>query len=436
MPSDITLELLVGMGWEPAPQQVMESLTQVQVSIAAKGKSGFDLSLAVSKSSPVLTDMLPSGYFDPPTRIIIAVNVGGTRLVLIDGVITAQEMVPSDEAGKSMLSIKGQDVSQMMELIDLSGLPFPCMPPEARVALILAKYLPLYGVVPLIIPSVLLDVPNPLDEVPAQAGTDLEYVESLAHTVGYTFFIQAGPLPGLNLAYWGPMLRTRIPFLPQPDPIAIGWDGRSNVESLQFGFDGTQKTLWLVLVQASTLSPIPIPIPVPDITPLSPPLGQKSPTPLKIAPMSGLAKYKPLQAAGIALGRAAEGANIVHGQGTLDVLRYGGILPARSIVEVRGAGITYDGEYFVESATHTIKPGSYKQSFTLTRNALIAGSDPFSNLVGYATSPAQSLSKFAPTGLPSISAVGPSGLSLSPGAKLPQDPTSTQGRTVALPASV
>ncbi len=89
---------------------------------------------------------------------------------------------------------------------------------------------------------------------------------------------------------------------------------------------------------------------------------------------------------GIALGRAAENANVVNGQGTLDVLRYGAILPARTLVDVRGAGITYDGQYFVESCTHTIKPGSYKQSFTLSRNALIAGTGPLSNLFGYVTS--------------------------------------------------
>jgi hypothetical protein len=435
MASDITLGLLFGMGLQPAPQQVMESLTQVQVTVASKGKSGFDLSFAVSKASPIMTDLLPNGYFDPPTRVIITVTIQGELSVLMDGVITAQEMVPSDEAGKSVLSIKGQDVSQMMELIDLSGLPYPCMPAEARVALILAKYAPLYGVIPLVIPSVLLDVPNPLDEIPTQAGTDLEYIESLAQTVGYSFFIQAGPLPGMNLAYWGPMLRTQIPFLSQPTPIAIDWDGRSNVESLQFGFDGTQKTLWVVLIEASTMSPVPIPIPIPDITPLSPPLGQKSPQPLKIAPMSGLAGYKPWQAAAIALGKAAESANIVHGQGSLDVLRYGGILPARTVVDVRGAGITYDGQYFVDSCSHTIKPGSYKQSFTLTRNALVAGGGLMSNLLGYTASSAQGLAAFAQTA-PGALPLGPQGNPLAPGPYLPTGMPSVQGQTVPLPASV
>src|SRR6202158_4794272 len=194
MASDITLGLLVGLALEPAPQQVMESLTQAQVSIAAKGKSGFDLSFAVSKTSPILTDLLPSGYFDPPTRIIITVTIRGEQTVLMDGVITTQEMVPSDEAGKSVLSLKGEDVSRMMDLIDLSGLPYFCLPLQIRVALILAKYIPLYGVVPLVMPSVVLDIPNPLVEIPTQEGTDLAYIEALAREIGYTFFVQAGPV--------------------------------------------------------------------------------------------------------------------------------------------------------------------------------------------------------------------------------------------------
>src|ERR1700739_888091 len=98
MASDITLGLLVGMAQEQAPREVMESLTQAQVKIDAKGKSGFDLSFAVSKTSPLITDMLPTGYFDPPPRIIITVTIYGQRIVLMDGVIATQEMVPSDEA--------------------------------------------------------------------------------------------------------------------------------------------------------------------------------------------------------------------------------------------------------------------------------------------------------------------------------------------------
>jgi hypothetical protein len=366
--------------------------------------------------------------------VILVATMAGTSVVLSDGVITFQEMVPSDEPGRSVLSVKGEDLTRMLDLIDLSGFPWPAMPAEARVALAVAKYIPLYGIVPVVMPSVLINVPNPLTMIPQQQGTDLTYIRALADQVGYVFFIQPGPLPGMNLAYWGPMLRTAIPFLPVPPPIAIDSDGRSNAESLQFSFDGFAKTQWVVLIKVDPL-PLPVPIPVPDVNPISPPLGRKQPLPLKISPIQGLAKYNPIQAAGIALAKAASTANVISGQGTLDVLRYGSILPARTLVEVRGAGITFDGQYFVDAVTHTIKPGSYKQSFTLSRNALIAGG----GLLSYLSSPVQELSGFAAPAVPALPVL-PGGLSVvtsPPGPLLapPSPPAPSGGSIAALPAS-
>jgi hypothetical protein len=47
------------------------------------------------------------------------------------------------------------------------------------------------------------------------------------------------------------------------------------------------------------------------------------------------------------------------------------VLQPRKLVGVRGAGIAYDGYYYVKSVTHNIKHGEYKQSFALSRNALV-----------------------------------------------------------------
>jgi len=41
-------------------------------------------------------------------------------------------------------------------------------------------------------------------------------------------------------------------------------------------------------------------------------------------------------------------------------------------VGVRGAGIAYDGLYYVQSVISTLKRGEFKQSFELTRNGLIS----------------------------------------------------------------
>ena len=412
MASQLTLSLMMGIGLDPAPRAVMEALTEVSVQVGAGGPtpSGFELTFATSKLSQITTQLLPSGYFDPPTRVVIAATLLGSTAVLMDGVITQQDVAPSDESGKSVLSIKGEDLTRMMDVIDFGALiAYPAMPAEARVALMVAKYLPIYGIIPLVIPSVLIDVPLPTETIPQQSGTDLAYINTLAERVGYTFYLQPGPTPGISMAYWGPKLQMAIPFLTTPPPLAIDWDGRSNVESLSFSFDGFKKTQFVVLVKLDDV-PIPLPIPIPDVTPLSPPLGQKDPIPLTVTPVTGLAGYTPTEAALISLAKAADSANIISGQGTLDVLRYGSILPARTVVQVQGAGITYDGEYFVSSVTHTINPGSYKQSFTLQRNRLLGGSaaDPASYGLGQQ--------------LPAFSSAAGQAASPPPGAPVPAPP--------------
>jgi hypothetical protein len=177
----------------------------------------------------------------------------------------------------------------------------------------------------------------------------------------------------MNIGYWGPEIKVGVP---QP-ALNVNMDAHTNVTSLNFTYDGLAKTLYILFIQ-NLITKVPIPIPIPDITPLNPPLGAKPPLPLHIKfitnepDQGGTAKLTPIQAALIGLAKAAKGSDVISGSGALDVLRYGRVLKARQLVGVRGAGIAYDGLYYVKSVTHNIKHGEYKQSFSLTRNALIS----------------------------------------------------------------
>src|SRR5215472_11359152 len=120
-----------------------------------------------------------------------------------------------------------------------------------------------------------------------------------------------------------------------------------------------------------------IPIPIPPITPLNPPLGAIPPLPSNIPPdlkpvRDDLARRPIPQAIMIGLATASQWADSVSGEGSLDVTRYGGMLKARELVGVRGAGPAFDGLYYVKSVTNKIKRGQYKQSFKLTRNGLVS----------------------------------------------------------------
>jgi hypothetical protein len=349
-------------------KDVLDALASVQVMVTAgTSTSGFELTFNIQKNSPLITlFLLSGGSIMPIVRVVIVVTVNGTPDVLMDGVMTEYELSPGTDGGTSTLKIKGKDLTAVMDYIDLSGLPYPAMPAEARITLAVAKYAFL-GIVPLVIPSVLIDIPIPLDRIPTHQGTDLQYIKSLADEVGYVFYIDPGPAPGMSIAYWGPEIKVGPP---QP-PLNVDMDAHTNVESLSFSFDTESKMLPVILIQES-ISKALIPIPVPDITPLSPPLGLISPIPKDIDWITGTAKLSPIRAAVIGLAKAAKSADAVSASGNLDVLRYGHVLKARKLVSVRGAGNAFDGLYYVKSVTHNIKRGEYKQSFTLSRNGLIS----------------------------------------------------------------
>ena len=167
-----------------ASQTMIDALQSVKVTTRAVGTSGFELSFLIDVDSPLQTLFLVAGGSIPPVmRVIVAVTVNGTMNVLIDGVMTDHHIGTDVQNGKTTLTVIGEDLTRVMDLFDTSGLPLPAMPPEAQVALLLIKYAVL-GVAPMIIPSVLIDVPLPIDRIPRQKGTDLKHIRRLADQVG------------------------------------------------------------------------------------------------------------------------------------------------------------------------------------------------------------------------------------------------------------
>ena len=96
------------------------------------------------------------------------------------------------------------------------------------------------------------------------------------------------------------------------------------------------------------LTRVPIPIPIPNINPLQPPLGLIPPPIANLKILKDTAKLNPMQAISRGLAEAKKSQDSVSGSGSLDVMRYGRVLKARGLVGVRGAGIAYDGLYYVQ----------------------------------------------------------------------------------------
>ena len=368
MASPLYLTLLAGpVVAVPVPKPVIDALTSVEVTESATGRSGFQLTFTLGNNSMLQTLFLLSAQVPIPVlRVVLVATFAGLPQVIMDGVIQHHEVIPDAATGSAKLVVSGQDLSALMDLVEFNGLPFPGMSADLRVLTILAKYAA-FGIVPEVVPVPVPDIPVPIQRIPRQDGTDLAYIQQLAREVGYVFYVAPGPLPGISQAYWGPQVRIGIP---QP-ALNVNLDAWTNVESLNFRFQPQNSEAPIVWIQ-DQFSGTTLPLLIPPVTPFSPPLGLDVPIPQKFPQLKDTAKLSPGLAIMRGFARAVQSADVVSGDGSLDVLRYGQPLRARSLVGVRGAGPAFDGMHFVDSATHKIKPGEYKQSFVLKRNALIS----------------------------------------------------------------
>jgi hypothetical protein len=367
--SSLQLMLLVGgVLAAPAPQVLMDAVQSVQVTSSAGQRSGFQLTFAISKRSVITEALLPTGLLDPPARVVIVAVVDGRPDVLVDGVITRHELSPSDTPGASTLTVTGEDLTLLMDLKHVREC-YPAMPLNIRVLRILLKYA-MYGIIPAPVPAVIFSLKTPLEEIPIQSSTDLQYIEALASEAGYTFYLIPGPVPGVSTAYWGPEVRAGFV---QP-ALSVDLGAATNVESLSFSFDGLSRTQYTIQITEPTTK-IGFSVPIPDVSLLRPPLAMRPAVTLKEEPLPNQSGRSVTDVILRGLSKTAQATDAVRGQGKLDVLRYGHVLKARNLVGVRGAGLAYDGLYYVASVTHDIKRGEYKQSFSLTRDGFVPFSD-------------------------------------------------------------
>ncbi|MEU9112627.1 hypothetical protein AB0D04_12700 [Streptomyces sp. NPDC048483] len=352
----------------PVPSEVTEALLSAQITSTAGERSGFQLAFDLTKKGAIIKRLLPEGFFDPKTRVILAVSIKGTAAVLLDGVIVRQEVGASNQPGQTTLTVTGEDLTLLMDLEERTD-RYPNLAPSQRVERILGKYAD-YGIDSRIIREQVPQPPREQLRVDYQTGTDLQYVNELARANGYTFYLDPGPVPGKSTAFWGPEQRLGQ----RQHALNVNMDVNSTVDQLTFAYDGTAREEPQARVQDPVTRRAPL-LDQPDISPLRPPLGLRGSPALKRKTLSGTAKMDEALAKAEALARAATSADSISGSGQLDVNRHGYVLRPRELVGVRGAGVTYDGDYYVKSVTTNLRPGSYQQNFTLSREGLIARSN-------------------------------------------------------------
>jgi len=361
----INLTLLIGPTVPvPAPPDIAEAIQSVSVSHNDEGRSGFQIVLQIGRAGP--TDLLDyrlllNPLLQPFNRVILVVLFGGRPRVLMDGLITNHQLAPGNQPGAATLTLTGEDVSIAMDTEEKRA-GYLAMDEWMIATRIIASYAQ-YGLVPKVMRPPTMNQPSPTDPTPVQQRTDLDQLKQMGKRFGYVFYVEPGPLPGTNVAYWGPPKRGGQ----QQRALTVNQGPETNVDSINFTYNALAATIVKDAIQyrnrsVSVMTHVGMRLP-----PLAANPALSSPN-VRTSLLDQSSGLTPDEASARAQGITDKSTDsAVTAQGELDALRYGDLLEARGIVGLRGAGLTYDGLYYVKSVGHSISKGQYKQSFNLAR---------------------------------------------------------------------
>ena len=340
----------------PASADVVTAITQLEVTNDSEVGDGFQITFTLGKDKIVDYGLLKSGALDPFNRVVVGVALGVVPEVLIDGIIAHHQVTPSNEPGMSTLTVTGTDLRQMLDLEEKNE-KYANQPDFVIFTRLISDYAK-YGLVPQ--PTPTTDVPIELQRIPRQQETDLKFIQRMAERNGFVFYIEPVTF-GVNRAYFGPETRVGIP---QP-ALTVNMDSFNNVNRLSFSQDALAPTG----AAGSIVEPISkMSIPLPSLPSLRIPPLASNPTPAhRKVIVRNAANQNLAQAATTSAATATNAPESVRGEGELDTVRYGSVLRARGLVGVRGAGLSYDGNYYVRRVKHVITRGAYSQQFTVSR---------------------------------------------------------------------
>lgn len=353
----------------PAPPNAMEAVEEIEVRQSMTGDSGFKLTLFAGRDGPL--GLAGPPFVDDPrfqrgARVVVTVWNGVIPTPIFDGIVTMTQYIPGTGENEGRYILLGRDLSWVMDREERRA-QHPAQD-ETVIANALAAQYATYGMIPVVMPPPVIDPPIPVDRTPQQTGTDLAYLRQLARRHGYKVFVDPGPAPGVSQLYFGPVPR---PGLPQK-AISVNLGPMSDAFDVTVQHDGESLTAARARVHdRSTGQVVPLEIPTATTTPqaaLSDALTQIGNMRTEELETSGL---NTAQVLARLMARVNESSDrVVKVTGTIDNTRYNGILKPYHAVEIRGLGMIYNGQYTVAEVRHILKPGDYRQTFTLQRDGL------------------------------------------------------------------
>ncbi len=384
LPPTFYLKVYIGADGakSPIPGELAATLTGAEVTLSDTPPSGFQLTFTTQASETDNDyDLMQETLLDEFNRVVLEMLVDDQPQLLMDGFIVNKELDPV--AGRVVVT--GEDLSLKMDLFELCK-SYPEKTDSAIVNEVLGRYVSLGFTKKVTAPA---NEVTPQKHTPQQLSTDREFLIQLAERNDSRFYIK---FDTAATAYWGPPERDGEP---QPalvsNAILFG-----NVESLEPRYDQMEAVLYYGSKLAdgdggkesaetpfgaskfadTKLSKTPVPLAEFGSLAADPESFESKLSTLGVR--GQYLRHQHLNAGRVATSAQSStdlesgGAAVIEGE--LDTAKYGHVLQVPGVVGVRGAGETYDGNYYVQSVTHkmNLKRGEvrYMQRFKLTREGV------------------------------------------------------------------
>ncbi|HLQ51880.1 MAG TPA: hypothetical protein VK129_10310 [Terriglobales bacterium] len=375
----VTYTVLMGLPPLPLPPPLLNALQKIEVETSTEMASVFRLRFGMARTDfgdwDVIMPQYEELFFRPMTPVQIRVKVGiDIPKAIINGYVTHQQVLYDDEGGASAMEISGMDATMMMNLQE-KVVPWP-MPNDGAIA---AAVFGLYGIVPMVSPSLPFNL-DPTD-MTVQRGTDIRFLRRLAQRNGFECYVQPQPQTGVDFGYFGPP--TNIPGM-QEAVLNIKMGADTNVSEFKIRYDMMKPTTALsagmdVMTRtpsfALSVTP-PVTPPKAGLYPWGVPMGVQDatvralagahPPPMVLPAQTGQMALPALTVVTQAIANRSSWAVVAEGTAGADV----GVLYAGGTVNIRGAGLAFNGAYYVTRVSHTFDCGAYTQKFEARRNAI------------------------------------------------------------------
>ncbi len=352
----------------PASSERLALFTEIRIDQAIGVAAEAQLDLPIGTDAAGRWSGIEEDDLQAFTRVRIEVKVADDGFMpLIDGVIVGSRYEMSSAPNQSVMTLIVQDDSVQLNRDDKRAL-FEEMAVQDIVSALFAGA------------GLQADAdPAPGGAAPrvlVQRGTDMHLLRELAKRYGMFVYVRPGPLPGTSIG----MFKTpRFESGTLPAIVLVG--AQRNVASFSAQFDALRP----VRVQAFGVG-------------LADKAGvASSADSAAVAALGEIAAHAFTQPALAMLSGAREDQNELDAaaaavasrsswaysaSGELDTDSYPGVLQPYEVVSVRGVGGYLSGDYLVGHVMHVLSASSYRQRFSLHRNARSAGTGAATPLAG------------------------------------------------------